>query len=304
MSPAINPVRVGERLGPYRIEGLLGAGGMGHVYLALDTRLHRTVAIKFAAGSPQTRDALWQEARLAAALNHPAICIVHEIGQCGDTPYLVMEHIRGTTLASLLVASGVLAVGRAIDLARQVSDAVAHAHDRGVVHGDIKSSNVMVAADGGVKVLDFGVGVRQLPEATAGGEETTSPTPSNSGAGTVPYMAPELLRGQIPDVQSDVWALGVLLHEMLTGSRPFRGTTPYETAAQILGNERVAGSVPVPSALRGVVDRCLSERPCERFSARDLGCTLRELHGDLRALEKPVSWTSMQFVTALSRGGR
>jgi serine/threonine protein kinase len=298
------PVRVGQQLGPYRIEGLLGVGGMGQVYLALDTRLHRTVAIKFPIGSPQTHDALWQEARLAAALNHPSICTVHEIGHCEDAPYLVMEHVRGTALSHLLEAQGPLSPERAVGLALQVSEAVAHAHERGVVHGDIKSSNVMVEADGRAKVLDFGVGVRQVQDPAANGEETTSPTPSNSGAGTVPYMAPELLRGNIPNVYSDVWAVGVLLHEMLTGSRPFRGTTPYETAAQILGNARVPTDVAIAPPLAEVIDRCLCARPPDRYSARDLGDALRALFGEVTPVEKPLSWTSIQFVTALSRDSR
>jgi serine/threonine protein kinase len=292
-------LRIGQRLGPYRIEGLLGAGGMGHVYLALDTRLHRTVAIKVPLGTPQTQDAIWQEARLAAALNHPSICVVHEVGECDEMPFLVMEHIRGMALSLLLETEGALAADVSVRFATQVADALAHAHDRGVVHGDIKSSNVMIDAEGRVKVLDFGVGVWRAAQTSD--DATTNPTPCNSGAGTVPYMAPELLRGDIPGVHSDVWALGVLLFEMLTGARPFRGTTPYETAAQILGNERMPCAVRVPRRLSGVIDRCLCSRPEDRFpSARDFADTLRLLHPAFRAREKSAVWTSTRFATALS----
>jgi serine/threonine protein kinase len=304
MNAAAFHVRVGQHLGPYRIEGLLGAGGMGHVYLALDTRLQRTVAIKIPSGSPQTHDALWQEARLAAALNHPSICTVHEVGQYEDAPYLVMEHIRGTPLSVLLEVHGAMTARRAVRLALQVSEAVAHAHERGVVHGDIKSANVMVEPEGRAKILDFGVGVRQTPGTSTDGEETTSPTPSNSGAGTVPYMAPELLRGNLPNVYSDVWALGVLLYEMLTARRPFRGTTPYETAAQILGNCRVPSEIPTDSPLSVVIDRCLSAAAPERYAARDLAVALSDMLATGDAVENRAAWTSIQFVTALSRDSR
>lgn len=304
MNSLASPPRIGERIGPYRIEGLLGTGGMGHVFLAIDTRLQRTVAIKFPMADPQMHDALWQEARLAAALNHPAICVVHEIGQHGEAPFLVMEHVRGTALSMLLETQGPLPTAVATAFALQIAEAVAHAHDRGVVHGDIKSSNVMVDLDGRVKVLDFGVGVRR-GAAAADDEATTSPTPSNSGAGTVPYMAPELLRGSLPDVQSDVWALGVLLHEMLTAVRPFRGTTPYETAAQILGNERHVAQVGIPRGLARVIDRCLSANPTDRYvSAREFAAAVKSARRLARPAEKRRPRPSIPDGTALSRASR
>ena len=304
MNSAVAPVGIGESVGPYRIEGLLGTGGMGHVYLAVDTRLLRTVAIKFPVGASQTHDALWQEARLAAALNHPAICTVHEVGELNQAPYLVMEHIRGVSLSALLEIHGALAAATAVAFALQIAEAIAHAHDRDIVHGDIKSSNVMVESEGRLKVLDFGVGVRR-GHGTGPGDATTSPTQSNSGAGTVPYMAPELLRGHLPDVQSDVWALGVLLFEMLTGTRPFRGSTPYETAAHILGNERLTSHRGLAPDVSAVIDRCLSARPGDRYcSARDFAVALQDLHDLSGASEKVEPRASIRFVTALSRDGR
>jgi serine/threonine-protein kinase len=166
----------------------------------------------------------------------------------------------------------------ALDFARQITSAVAHAHDRGVIHGDLKSSNVMIGQDGHVTILDFGLAVRRDAGMRSGEAESTRLSPSSGAAGTVPYMAPEIIRGQSASVQSDLWALGVLLFEMLAGRRPFAGNTPYELASNILVNKRTRMESLIRGPIRVVIDRCLSVDPAGRYqSARELGEALRPL---------------------------
>jgi serine/threonine protein kinase len=296
-------VRIGQLVGPYRIEGLLGTGGMGRVYVALDTRLKRTVAIKVVDRLRQHQLALLREARFAAALNHPAICTVHEIGDIDGEPFIVMEHVRGLPLWAVIQQAGHLPIERALSYEMQIADAVAHAHDRGIVHGDLKSSNVMVAADGRVKVLDFGLAVRRnITYAATGDVDTTRVSQSSVAAGTVPYMAPELLRGNSPDVQTDIWALGIMFYEMLAGCRPFRGATPYELAAHILNNQRVEAPTALPAAVWKVVDRCLCTNPAERYgTVRALASDLDDVECAPWPMENDFSWPSIQSVNALSR---
>ena len=271
---------MGQSVGPYRIEGVLGTGGMGRVYLAHDTTLKRAVAIKVVDPMRQNADALLREAQLAAALDHPSICTVHEVGHIGEEPFIVMEHIRGDRLSDVIHELGVVPLETALHYAIQMADAVAHAHERGIIHGDLKSSNVMIGADGRVKVLDFGLSVRNdvalLPPSADVG--STVPPPSSECAGTVPYMAPERLRGRAPDVRSDIWALGVVLHEMLVGACPFRGGTAYELAADILANQRAQQTPRLPAPVSRVIERCLSPHRQDRYpTARALGGALGDL---------------------------
>jgi len=262
-------IGVGQDLGPYRIEALLGAGGMGVVYRARDRKLHRTVAIKVVDRLRVDADSsrlLLQEARLTAALSHPSICGVHEVGYHGDQPFIVMEHVEGTLLTSLIPVDKGFAVETALHYALQIADAVAHAHARGIVHRDLKSSNLMMASDGRLKLLDFGLAIR-CEDHSADEVETTRSLEVPSGAGTVPYMAPELLRGKQADKRSDIWALGVLLFEMLTGRRPFRGGTRYELAAAILADPPAPLGREVPAALRKVVVRSLLKNPADRYAS-------------------------------------
>ena len=275
----ITTLKIGEIIAGYRIDGVLGSGGMGHVYLARDTQLHRTVAIKLVDPRRQSPQELVCEARLAASLDHPAICTIHGVDYLGEEPFLVMEHVKGLPLSKVIRSRRSVSVTTALDFARQIVAAVAHAHDRGVIHGDLKSSNIMVGPDGRVTILDFGLAVRR--DGGPSGEEeadTTRPSPSSGAAGTVPYMAPELIRGQHPTVQSDVWALGVLLFEMVAGRRPFAGTTPYELAANILENHRTRMESLIQGPIREVVDRCLCIEPAGRYqSARELAAALKPL---------------------------
>jgi eukaryotic-like serine/threonine-protein kinase len=282
-SSSIKNIAVGQHVGPYRIEGLLGSGGRGIVYLAQDGELRRTVAIKVVDRSRDrvgAMDLLLREARVAAALSHPAICSVYEIGRLGDEPFVLMEHIAGTPLSAIIPRDGGLPVENVLHYAIQVVDAVAHVHQHDIVHGDLKCSNIMITADGRVKLLDFGLAIQQANKADSGSADadtTEAPDPA-SGSGTLPYMAPELLRGWRADVRSDIWALGVVLFEMLSGYRPFNGATAYELAAAILGHQPLPLPSRVPADVRGVVSRCLSKRPTVRFgSASDLAAALDDL---------------------------
>ena len=268
-------LKIGDRIGRYRIEGMLGSGGMGHVYLARDPELRRTVAIKLVDPSRQGEHDLVREARLAASLDHPSICTIHGVDYLGEEPFLVMEHIKGTPLSKVIRGHRAMSPQAILDFARQIADAVAHAHERGVVHGDLKSSNIMVGPDGHITVLDFGLAVRQGSSAKTDTMDTTRPSPSSGPAGTVPYMAPELIRGGQPTSRSDIWALGVLLFEMVVGRRPFAGGTTYELAANILVNQRTRMQCLLDGPLRSVVERCLRIDPAERYeSARKLRADL------------------------------
>jgi serine/threonine protein kinase len=280
-------MQMGETVGPYRIEGVLGAGGMGRVYLAHDTTLKRAVAIKVVDPARQSADALLREARLAAALDHPAICTVHEVGHIDHEPFIVMEHVRGTRLSELIRDLGVVPLETALHYAIQIVDAVAHAHERGVIHGDLKSSNIMIGGDGRVKVLDFGLAVESRGPEDAGDTVSTR-APSSECAGTVPYMAPERLRGRAPAVSSDIWAIGVVLHEMVTGFCPFYGGTSYELAADILANQRTPLTSRLPIEVSRVIERCLSPLRRDRYqTARAMAADLDELDCCLK-FGKPV----------------
>ena len=278
----MNRFKVGQQIGVYRIEALLGSGGMGAVYLAQDAELGRRVAIKVVgpvASDPESSRSLLDEARMAAALNHPSICSVHGVGRIDAEPFIVMEHIVGRPLSSLIPEGSGLPLETAIHYAMQITDALAHAHARGVVHGDIKSANVMVGADGRTKILDFGLAVRPVKTSVPGDAPTTTRRPiERSCSGTVAYMAPELLRGLAPSVRSDLWAFGVLFYEMLTGLRPFAGGTAYELAAAVLTHPPMPLPSRIPARLRALVSRCLATHPSDRFgSATELGAALDDL---------------------------
>ena len=271
-------LKKGALVAGYRIDGVLGAGGMGQVYLARDTALQRTVAIKMVDPQRQRPCDLVREARLAASLDHPSICTIHGVDYLGEEPFLVMAYIKGVPLSKVIRGRRAVSVATALDFARQIVSAISHAHGRGVVHGDLKSSNIMVGPDGHITILDFGLAVRCDSRTAAGEGESTIASPSSEAAGTVPYMAPEIIRGQTPTVHSDIWALGVLLFEMIVGRRPFAGKTPYELASNILVNQRTRMESLIQGPIREVVDRCLRIDPRDRYpSARELGGALRPL---------------------------
>ena len=287
-------LKVGEIVAGYRIDGVLGSGGMGRVYLARDTNLQRTVAIKLVDPRRQSPQDLVREARLAASLDHPSICTIHGVDYLGEEPLLVMEHVKGIPLSKVIRGRRSVSVTTVLDFARQIVSAVAHAHQRGVIHGDLKSSNIMVGPNGHVTILDFGLATRRDGALAAGEPETTRPSPSSGAAGTVPYMAPELIRGQPPSVQSDIWALGVLLFEMIVGRRPFAGATPYELASNILVNQRTRMESLIRGPIRDVIERCLCIDPAGRYP------TVHELAKAIRALRRRRANTGMENDASLS----
>jgi serine/threonine protein kinase len=229
----------GTRIGPYEIRSLLGAGGMGEVWRVHDSRLDRDVALKVLPAATladeTARSRLVREARLASKLNHPHICTIHDVGEAEGQTFIAMELIEGQSL-SARVADGPLPIEQVLRYGQQMADALSHAHARGVVHRDFKSANVVVTPDGQVKVLDFGLAKRLSGEELADATTVSRHSLTAPGvvAGTLAYMAPEQLRGQPADARSDIWALGVVLYELVAGERPFQGKTAFELSSAIL----------------------------------------------------------------------
>ena len=260
----------GRVIGHYRIDRALAAGGMGQVYVAHDVELDRTVAIKIALGHDGDAHArLKREAQHASKLNHPNICTIHEIGAFDGQPFIAMEYVDGRSLAEV-IAAGNLPVEQVARYGAQVAGALAHAHQHGVVHRDLKSANVMVTPDERVKVLDFGLARRhsaeRLKDLSLSRESLTREEPI---AGTLSCMAPEVLRGATADERSDMWALGVLLYEMASGRRPFSGATGFEVSGAILHEPPAPLSDRVPPALRETIGRCLEKAPDDRYQRAD-----------------------------------
>jgi hypothetical protein len=277
----------GNRLGTCEILAPLGAGGMGEVYRARDTVLGREVAVKVLpsgfAADPDRLRRFTQEAQAAAALNHPNILAIYHVGDQDGAPYIVSELLEGETLRDQLRA-GSLPVRRAVDVAMQVANGLASAHDKGIVHRDLKPENLFVTTDGRVKILDFGLAKLTRPEDSAPeGQHATVTAGTGAGMvlGTVGYMSPEQVRAQPVDARTDIFSLGAILYEMVSGKRAFQGDTPADTMSAILREEPPplnAASAVVPPALERVVRHCLEKNPYERFqSARDLKFDLSEI---------------------------
>jgi TolB-like protein/Tfp pilus assembly protein PilF len=282
---------IGQSIGHYRIESLIGVGGMGEVYLARDELLGRKVALKFlpehltAEATQLSR--FKSEARTASALNHPNILTVHEIGAEGTRQFIATEFIEGITLRALL-ARGRMNLHDALEIAVQVASALAAAHETGVVHRDIKPENIMLRPDGYAKVLDFGIA--KLTEQHPGSDShevgtTTLQTQPGLLLGTAHYMSPEQTRGQTVDARSDIWSLGVVLYEMVGGIPPFRGETPSDCIAFILTAEPpplsdVLSDVPVK--LQSILQKALRKNRDERYQ------TIKEMLADVRSLEREL----------------
>src|SRR5882724_9485704 len=299
---------IGQSIGHYRIESLLGVGGMGEVYLARDELLGRKVALKFlpehltAEATQLSR--FKSEARTASALNHPNILTVHEIDVEGKRQFIATEFIEGITLRALL-ARGRMNLHDALEIAVQVASALAAAHETGVVHRDIKPENIMLRPDGYAKVLDFGIAklTEQQPASDLHEVVTTTTLQTQPGLvlGTARYMSPEQTRGQKADVRSDIWSLGVVVYEMVGGVPPFSGETPSDCIASILTTEPPLLSVVspnVPRKLQAIVQKALRKNRDERYQ------TIKEMLADLRRL-KEVSesitsgWKRQKKITAL-----
>jgi serine/threonine protein kinase/Tol biopolymer transport system component len=273
----------GSRVGVYEIIGLLGAGGMGEVYRARDSRLQRHVALKLlpasVAADPERLARFTREAQLLAAFNHPNIAAIHGLEDSGRTPAIVMELVEGPTLADRL-AEGPLDVDEAIAVARQIAEAVEFAHEQGIIHRDLKPANIKLRPDGAVKILDFGLGKMLAPAGSGSdpsGDAAQSPTLTSPATsigtvlGTAAYMAPEQARGRAVDRRADVWAFGVVLFEMLAGQRPFGGETISEAMAAIIKDDPAWDALPqsIPSELRRLIRRALEKDPRRRL--RDMG---------------------------------
>ncbi|HUI50284.1 MAG TPA: protein kinase [Terriglobales bacterium] len=263
---------IGQNFGHYLIEQKLGEGGMGVVYRARDEKLQRDVALKFLealpTGSSASHERVLQEARAISALNHPNICTVYEVGEIDGKPYIAMEFVEGHPL-SLEIPSNGMPLEQVERYGMQLADALGHAHSRGIVHRDLKSANVMVMPQGRLKVLDFGISRRIEPG--KGGDGTTrfdqSWESQHTFTGTLPYVAPEILKGEDGDARSDIWSLGVLLYEMASGRRPFRGNTAFELSAAILRERTPLITPPLPPILQSVIDRCLEKDPGQRYQS-------------------------------------
>jgi TolB-like protein/tetratricopeptide (TPR) repeat protein len=269
----------GSELGSYRMEALLGAGGMGAVYRAWDRRLRRNVAIKVLNQSGtdrRHRSLLLTEARAAAALNHPGVVTIYEVGEIEDCVYLVMELVSGTSLRALLRA-GPLELPSVLSIGSQIADALAAAHAAGVVHGDVKPENVVVREGGAVKLLDFGVASREYEDALTATKALDSIGDDKKIAGTLAYMAPERLRGNQRDPRSDLYALGIVLHEMAAGKRPFSAPTAAALIQQIL-NDPPPELRTGPPALVRAISRMLAKNVEQRHaSASEIGRELRSI---------------------------
>ncbi len=288
-SPRLEP---GTTLGLYRIEALIGAGGMGEVYRARDTRLGRDVAVKVL--PPEAADAERQqrfarEAQIIASLNHPNIVTLHSVEQSGDHHFLTMELVEGKTLRDV-IPSGGLPVDRLLDIAIPLADAVGAAHARGVVHRDLKPGNVMVTPDGRVKVLDFGLAKLKPAEAISGNGTMVAAqeiTDDKRVLGTAAYMSPEQAQGHEVDHRSDIFSLGVLLYELAVGQRPFAGGSTALLLSSLLRDTPPAVTElrpELPHELGRLIRRCLAKDPNRRYqSAHDLRNELEEIRKDLES---------------------
>jgi len=309
-------LRSGTKLGPYEIQSPLGAGGMGEVYRASDTRLGRDVAIKVLPGAlAHDADRLRrfeQEARTIAALNHPNILGIHDIGAHHGAPFLVSEFLEGQTLGEKLV-SGSLPVRRALEYALGIAQGLAAAHEKGIVHRDLKPENVFVTRDGRIKVLDFGLAKLVRPEENHETAVTLTSPPTLPGTvmGTVGYMSPEQVRGEPCDARSDIFSFGAVLYEMLTGQRAFKRESSAETLTAILREEPPAlndTGWQGPLELQRILARCLEKNVARRFqSASDLAFAIESLSGTstARSVSQPKSrraWLPWVIAAALLMG--
>src|SRR5216684_800292 len=282
----------------YRLLNPLGSGGMGVVYRAEDTALGRTVALKFLSSQivqdPKRVERFRDEARTASALNHPNICTIYEVGEQEGEMFIAMEYVEGRPLSEFLRDGG-MAVETLLRYGRQISGALEHAHERGIVHRDLKPANVVITPDGTAKILDFGLAKRHDPEQL---HKTTQGVPTETSVGltgTLPYMSPEQLQGDVTGPRSDIWSLGVMLYEMASGARPFRGDNLYRLCTAIIQEPMPALPENVPAGLAAVIKRCLEKEAARRYQRAS------ELRAALEALE--ISGTAPGVAQPAKRAG-
>jgi serine/threonine protein kinase len=260
---------IGQVLGHYRVVAKIGEGGMGVVYRAHDEVLHRDVALKVVgkgtALDPSARQDLLREARASSALAHPNICTIYEVGESDGELYIVMELIEGKSLHAMGGDAG-LSAESVLRYGVQIASALGRAHDKGIVHRDLKSANIVVSAEGLVKVLDFGLAKRIDNEVLEGSTRSLESVQEKSTiSGTLPYMAPEVLREEAADYRSDLWALGIVLYEAASGRLPFRGHTGFEVSSAILRELPQPLGAPVPPGLWAIIQRCLAKEQIQRY---------------------------------------
>ncbi|MFC1565316.1 serine/threonine protein kinase, partial [candidate division KSB1 bacterium] len=272
---------IGETIAHYKILEKLGEGGMGVVYKAEDTKLKRTVALKFLSSEmtkdPTAKERFIQEARAASALDHQNICTIHEVGESGDgATYIAMAYYEGGTLKEK-IDSGPLRIDEALTIAIQAAEGLQEAHEKGVIHRDIKPANIMITDKGQVKIMDFG-----LAKSIAGSMVTKAGTT----LGTIGFMSPEQSRGDAVDKRTDIWSLGVLLYNMLTGQMPFKGEYEHAIIYSIMNTEPeppTALRTGIPMELEQYISKCLAKDPAERYPSAEA------LIVDLRLLKKDTS---------------
>jgi len=281
----------GSRLGSYEIVSRLGAGGMGEVYRASDTRLGREVALKILpsefASDADRRARFEKEARAAAALNHPNILSLYDIGTEGGIPYIVTELVAGETLSGL-VERGPVATRKLLDIAVQIAEGMAAAHAGGITHRDLKPANIMLLPDGRAKILDFGLArQRKVSETTDSETVTVGQTKPGMIVGTVHYMSPEQASGKPADHRSDQFSFGLILYEMASGRKAFDKPESVQTMSAILSEEAPPIERSIPGPLHWIIDRCLAKDPADRYdSSRDLYQELRNLRDHLSEASK------------------
>jgi serine/threonine protein kinase/Tol biopolymer transport system component len=292
------------RFGPYEIVCPIGAGGMGEVYRARDTRLHRFVAIKIlhkaTALDPDRQRRFAEEAVAASALNHPNIVTIYDVGADGHTQYLVSELIEGESLRAEM-NHGRVALKRVIEIAHQMAEGLAAAHDAGIVHRDLKPDNVMVTPDGRVKIVDFGLATAPEPDAALSKGPTATQTAAGLIFGTVPYMSPEQARGEHADFRSDQFAFGVMLYELTTAAHPFKRETAVQTLSAIIGDEPpdpAQANPTLPVALRWLIRRLLAKNPRQRFA------DTADLAADLRTIREHLSEAMLNVAPTVAPGPR
>lgn len=293
---------IGKTLGRYRVLEKIGRGGMGEVFLAEDTSLHRRVALKFLPPEmqrdPEALMRLVREARSAAALDHPYICHINEVAESDGREFIVMEYVEGQALRAK-IGQGPVALGETVKIGIEVAEALEAAHGKGIVHRDIKPENIMLTGAGHAKVMDFGLAKKlgRPEEAEIGGPTMTLVTSEGATVGTLVYMSPEQLRGQPADARSDIWALGVTLYEMASGARPFQGESGFEVSSAILNRAPLPLPPQVPAELGAVIDRCLEKDPAKRYQrAEDLRTALEAVRAGTASI-----WAAWRYRLARRR---